>query len=368
LAESLILLAVVGEESRLTTSHTTLRLSHSLVAKLLDSKSDAQRWASLSGLLPRLAEAAPEAFLDALESDLSQDSPGALCLFEDEERPLGGGSRHPYLLWALETLAWYPEYLCRAALILAKLERLAPKPKILNSPHNSLSEIFCTWHRNTAACLDDRLQTLDRLLKREPDVAWGLLLDLLPNYHAVSGNTAGPRWRVKPDITPVTYGEAWRAHEEHVKRALSFADLDGELLSKLVPRIAAWSPEQRQQFLERIRRFSETSEDDAARTQLWKSVLEFVSRHRTFKDAEWALPENEVIPFDEVLKSLEPSDLWESNLWLFNEYLPELPNPRGTSVEDRQKEVADARLKVVTTMMQQQGLDSLLVLARGACQ
>jgi hypothetical protein len=366
LAESLILLAVVGDEARVNASQATAHFSHRLVTKLLGGKSDAKRWASLSELLPQLAEAAPEAFLDALEEDLCQDAPDVLCLFEAEERPLGGGDRYTYILWALETLAWYPAHLSQVALILAKLERLAPETKIVNSPHNSLCEVFCMWHRNTAATLDERLQALDRLLKREPDVAWNLLLELLPKYHDVSGNTAGPRWRVKPDITSVTYGEAWRAHEELVHRALSFADLDGRRLSKLVSRIASWSPEQRQLFLGHIQRFSDTSKDVAARTQLWQEVRDFVSSHRTYRDAEWALPETELVPFDAVLNSLKPSDIWESNLWLFNEHFPELPNPKTTSVEGREKEVAEVRQNVVATMLQQRGLDSLLVLARRA--
>jgi hypothetical protein len=364
LAESLILLAVVGEESRLNVSHATVHLSHRLVAKLLDAKAGEKRWASMSELLPWLAEAGPEAFLDALGADLSLNSPNVLCLFEDEDRPLGGGSRHPHLLWALETLAWDPNYLSRVALILAKLERLAPEIKIVNSPHNSLCEIFCTWHRNTAASLDHRLRTLDRLFTQEPEVAWGLLLDLLPRGHAVSGSTAGPRWRVKPDIEPVTYGEARCAHEEHVNLAIRFAEIDGKRLSQLVSKIASWSPEERQRFLRCVEKFSKVSLDVAARTALWKSVLEFVSRHRSFRNAGWALPEPELTPFDGILDSLKPSDIGESNCWLFDNHLPDLPDSKGGSFEDRQKEVGEARQKAVGMIMQQQGLDGLLALAR----
>ena len=364
LAESLILLAVVGEESRANASNTTARLSRRLVAKLLNAKSDETRWASISGLLPRLAEAAPEAFLGALESDLDEASPRVLCLFEDEGFPWGGGNRHTYLLWALETLAWYSDYLPRVAFNLAKLARLAPEIKIVNSPRNSLGEIFCMWHRNNAVSLDDRLQILDRLIKREPEVGWDLLRVLLPSPHEVTGNTAIPRWRAKPEVTAVTYGEIWRAHEELVSRALTLADLNGRHLSKLCPKIASWSPEHRQRFLEHVKRFSLTSEDVAARTELWKSVLQFVSSHRTFKEAKWALPEAEIAPFGEILDSLKPRDVGESKLWLFDDHLPYLPDSRGGSVEDRQKDVAEARRKAVSEMMELGGLDTLLVLAR----
>jgi addiction module HigA family antidote len=364
LGDSIILLEVVGEEYSPSKGNTTARRSHRLVSKLLDGKSGEKRWASLSSLLPRLAEAAPEAFLDALETNLTKTPSEVLGLFEDEGFPLGGGSRHTHLLWALETLAWYPEYLPRVALALAKLARLAPKVKIVNSPQNSLREIFCMWHRNNAASLDDRLQILDRLNKCETEVGWELLYVLLPSPHEVSGNTAEPRWRPRPEAENVTYGELWRAHKELVARALRLADLDGRRLAKLCPKIPSWPPEYRQLFIEHLKRFSLTSEDVAARTELWKSVLEFISSHRTFRDAEWALPEDQIAPLDEILDSLKPSDVGESKLWLFDEYLPHLPDSRGGSVEMIDKEVAEARRKAVNEIMEPGGLDALFVLAR----
>jgi hypothetical protein len=264
----------------------------------------------------------------------------------------------------LETLAWYPDFFPRVALILAKLARLAPKVKIANTPWNSLAEIFCTWHRNSAASLDDRLQILDRLVKREPEVGWKLLLNLLPKSHDVSGNTATPRWRARPEVTAVTYGELWRAHEGLVKRALALSDLDGRHLAELCPKTASWSPVHRRCFLESVRKYSETSGDDEARTQLWKSVREFVSTHRTFKDAKWALPEAEVAPFGEVLDLLKPNDLGESKFWLFDEHLPFLPDSPGGSVEERDKQVAEARRSAVSEVMKVEGLDAILAEAR----
>jgi hypothetical protein len=364
LAESLILLAVVVEESGTNASTTTARLSYRLVAKLLNAKSDEMRWASVSGLLPRLAEAAPEAFLDTLKTNLAEAPSHILCLFDDECFPFGGGNRYTYLLWALETLAWYPEYLPRVALILAELASFKLDIKIVNSPRNSLNEIFCMWHRNNVAPLDDRLQIFDRLVRRQPEVGWQLLLDLLPNLHDVSGNTATPRWRAKPEITPVTYGELWKAHEELVSFALTLSDLNGSRLAQLCTKIASWSPLQRQRFLECVKRFSERSENSAARSELWKALLEFVSSHRSFRGADWALPETELVPFDTSLQSLKPDDIGESKSWLFDDHLPDLPDSEGGSFEDRQKEVDEARQEVVRMIIEQQGLDGLLALAK----
>ena len=163
---------------------------------------------TLSDRLPLLAEAAPEAFLLAVEDSLSAANQPVMKLFEIEKRPLGGGARHPYLLWALEILAWYPDYLGRSARVLAKLAGRDPGGNLTNRPARSLRGIFCCWHPNTAASLDDRLKAIDSLLDHEPDVAWGLLLELLPKIHDVGETSAEPRWRALPEReTTITWGE-----------------------------------------------------------------------------------------------------------------------------------------------------------------
>ena len=79
------------------------------------------RWASLADVLPILAEAAPDAFLEALEKSLSDEN-GVLRLFQEESSGLfGGSSPHTGLLFALETLAWSEVHASRVCLALAQL-------------------------------------------------------------------------------------------------------------------------------------------------------------------------------------------------------------------------------------------------------
>jgi len=364
LAESLTLLDVVGEEFRETSAGVTDRLSHYLITQLLGDENNPNRWTSLSTLLPRLAEAAPEAFLGALQDDLATSKPHVLSLFEPEEAPLGGGGRHPHLLWALEILAWYPDYLSRTALLLAKLDGLAPEIKIVNHPRKSLSEIFCTWHRNTAASLDQRLDTIDLLLTRQPNAAWELLLTLLPKLHDVSGNVAQPRWRPKPELVSLTYGEIWRANDELIQRALRSAGSDGSRLSELLSEIASWTPEQRQRLISQMDTFSETNKDVEQRKHFWNKLRQFLSNHRAFPGVDWSLPESELALFDPILKKLEPGDVVESSLWLFDKEFLDLPNLKNRPVEDCDREAAKRRQAVVTDIFRHQALDGLLHFAR----
>src|SRR5437879_1520222 len=123
LAESLALLA--GQKDALKTSPGLPEyVATSVVAELLQT-TDWKRWASLSDIMPLLAEAAPDVFISAVNAELRKgEESGLKPVFEANEDPLFGRTYHHGLLWALEVLAWSPDYLSRVAICLAQLAAL----------------------------------------------------------------------------------------------------------------------------------------------------------------------------------------------------------------------------------------------------
>ena len=100
-------------------------------------------WATLDGVLPVLAEAAPEAFLGAVERGLSGS-----CFFEelfaqeDGQDFYGARVCHAGLLLALERLAWSSEHFAQVAGILAHLAELDPGGGEANRPGKRLRDFF----------------------------------------------------------------------------------------------------------------------------------------------------------------------------------------------------------------------------------
>ena len=70
-------------------------------------------WGSLNNLLPILAEAAPNMFLNTVEPALQQSPCPFDQLFSQEGNGITGENYLTGLLWALETLAWDAEFLVR---------------------------------------------------------------------------------------------------------------------------------------------------------------------------------------------------------------------------------------------------------------
>ena len=151
--------------------------------------------ASLRDELPLLAEAAPDPLLLALEQLLEGDGAAIRPIFNEVHQILAPTSFHTGVLWALETLAWDPSLLPRVTLILARLASIDPGGRLINRPINSLREIFLAWLPNTNASLHQRLASLDLIIRHTPDVAWQLLLKILPHDHDNSMSTSKPRFR-----------------------------------------------------------------------------------------------------------------------------------------------------------------------------
>ena len=121
--------------------------------------------------------------------------------------------KHTGVLWALETMAWDPEYFRRAVLALARLAAIDPGVKIGNTPANSLAEIFVLWHPNTNASSARLLSALHEITQSFPEVGWKLVTTLLPSWHRASSPTAKPKtsrgrgFRPGPDYKSRALGE-----------------------------------------------------------------------------------------------------------------------------------------------------------------
>jgi hypothetical protein len=182
IAETLALMATLSSEVIFMANKNGDEVVRGVIQRLLDqAKENGTLWASLAYQLPLLAEAAPQSFLDAVDTGLNGEDPVLITLFQDKE-PNGfmSSSPHTGLLWALETLAWNSDHLGQAALSLARLTRLDPGGSLANRPSSSLRTIFMC---NTTAPLERRLRVLDLIRKQEPEVAAQLLLALLPTFH-----------------------------------------------------------------------------------------------------------------------------------------------------------------------------------------
>lgn len=363
LAETLALMGARSDSLTFADATTGQERADRIAGRLLyKANTDWRVWASIAYLLPLLAEAAPGVFLDSVERGLSGDDPVLLNIFSEGKNALFGSSPHTGLLWALERVAWHPEYLGHAALLLAKLTRLDPGGKLLNRPGNSLREIFLFWHPQTTADMEKRLSILDLIREREPQVAWNLFNSLLPEaLGGVAHPTAKPQWREwSPDAQPqVTYPELFQAEREIVTRLLTDVGTNGRRWRDLVFKVDDVSKEQHDAIVERLLAIDVGSFNSEDRLTVWNALKEVISRHREFPDAKWAMPKEMVDRLQKAYDRFKPEDLISRHAGLFSR-VPKLLNPPERDWRARHDALETARLNAVLELKAEGGLPLLL--------
>ncbi len=237
LSRTLLLISGLHEAARFRTVRGTAeRFVDGVVGGLRDLAADIKILASLKSEFPTLIEAAPFPLASALERVLGGDSEKwAPVIFRGKKgAPLfSRTSPHTYILWALETLAWNPEYLFRAASLLMTLAQFDPGGATQNRPFNSLRTIFLAWQPQTYAPIKERISVARRICAARPEVGFKLALTLLPMPHDVTHGSAKPKLRDFGDAakTPTTQGEVVTAYRAYIELALELAGNDPRRLA-----------------------------------------------------------------------------------------------------------------------------------------
>lgn len=364
LGELMMALAIFGARAGLNSApQTTAGIVHTLLAG-----ADARRWWSVYRQLDLFAEAEPDGFLSAVEASLALNDPPILALFEDDLTPVLGGSYYADLLWGLERLAWSHQYLPRVALVLSRLAVLTRIDRChVNRPSNSLRNIFLLWHPQTYATLTERLNVLDRVLrKREPQVAWSLLCELVPTQHEMMFPSSRPRWRdfsegrSKEDITTPVWAQS---ADEIAKRLLEDVKADERRWISLLGHYAELFPERRREATDLLSASLEQL-DGETRDELWAAIRGLLNHHRRFGGADWALPEEDLAPLDPIYERLTPKDGTKRISWLFTQGVTPLVNPPAQDWQAHEDMVADARRQAVEGLLKTGETGPVIDLAR----
>ncbi len=368
IAETIALLATQSGGDELPAGGTGQDIADAIVGEILASANadrSGQLWSSLSDVLPTLAEASPDRFLDAVDTGL--DSGGLSAVFdpETEDTPFGSPT-HTGLLWSLEALAWTPQHLGSAALALARLAQLDPGGRWANRPDRSLNQIFLPWRPQTTATPDERLAVIEMLRRRAaPDVAWPFLAGLLPTPHSISESSYQPRWREwHLDYQPPQMGVAeWLRHAEVITaRLLEDAGLAGTHWADLIARLPYLPEAQHDLILDRLRTLDPAAFEETDRVAAAGALRTLVRDHRRFADAPWALPAERVDRIEEQLRRFQGTDTAQDLAWLFANYV-ELPDPGSRDVAAEQQAIAQLQEHAVGDLLAGGGIGAIWELA-----
>jgi hypothetical protein len=371
LTQSLILVGRLGNNLKVGNYSQPQDWVDKIIADLLYD-ANGGFWISMDRELPLISEASPQSFINAVKNSLSKEEPEIMTLFNEEDGLLHKTSSHTGLLWALENLAWLPEYLRDVSLILLKLARLDPGGNLSNRPINSIAEIYKPWHYQTLASFEDRISILKNVTQIEPKTGWTLLIRLLPSAHGVAHPTHKMRWRMFDMNTNFNYiyQEIWDTHTEVIEILINLFNNDEKKFAQLIN--ATTTVELSEKNRNRVLDWADDVRDEIEQNEFtaWETVRTILHRHRSHPDTNWALPESELSRLEELYYKLEPKDVIKKNIWLFNNHMPEFiegfqyDKESENRHQKRQEKINEIRTTAVKNLIEELGLKETLELRK----
>ncbi|MFD3813275.1 hypothetical protein [Rhodococcus sp. NPDC058639] len=368
LGRSLALLGARGDELWLSAGRSARQWAERVAWNLFERAAQdesGQLWTSMEDVVPLLAEAAPDPFLRALSRSTSGTEPLAGKLFQDVNDHWNAGSPHTGFLWALEGLAWSEQYMGYAAEVLARLAEIDPGGRLSNRPSASLVAIFRPWYPQTSAPLSTRLQTLDALIRRHVDVAWELLLELIPEPSGFASPSHRPQFRAwagptEPSVPRSEFVEMVKAVSD---RVLKLAVEKPSRWVSVLPTLDRMPPESRREALEALGTLDPADLNPEARVTLWEVIGRLVGRHRQHKEAEWSMDEESLSALDNVRDHVKPDRPSDVHRWLFDDWHPSIGESPVENLESYDTALEAARRRAILEVAETDGWEAVVSLA-----
>lgn len=366
-SQSLILFALFGNHLQLPIGDSQQWVDD-LIDNLLESD-NLDLWRSLNDVMPLVAEAAPERFLSIIYTSLVQAPERIMAMFREDPSPLAPRAYHTGLLWALEALAWIPQYLKRVTAILARLAAADPGGTINNRPINSLRGIFLPWKPMTFADGSERQAVRKEVLAQHPNEGWALLMLILPGDHQHISDSHRMRWRpfgFAGVNTHVTFNELIHDYTMIFDLAIPAAGLDEARLTAVLDASTTKlvRPMDRSRIIDHLAAIAGSVKQE--KYAILNCIRNLLHHHRSYPDQQWALPECELAPYEILLKLYEPKTSVDTCKQLFEVSHPQFPEMAALDHADWQAEenlIREKRVAAIRAVYHEHGFAQIVELA-----
>ena len=192
------------------------------------------------------------------------------------------------------------------------------KYAISNSPKETLKQIFCAWCNVTALSQEDKNFLAKEAFDNGYDI-WKLIYDELPgrNSHMV-GSPSKPRYRTTEEPIIATYADLGYAYKEYLLLCLNHMDFDSERWIKIIEAANHFGEELCSKVFEKLE-YELSYMDDMEIISIKNTIRNEIYRHRYFASSEWAMKEEEVKGYEEVLNNINTKNPVYEYQYLFKE-------------------------------------------------
>ena len=370
LAQNIAMIGSQPEFGALPRGRSGAEVASVVVGHLLrDGNGDAtgEKWSTLEDQLPWLAEAAPTTFLAGVSTGLEGPTPVLGQLFVEERSMISPRTHLPGILWALERLAWAPDYLSEVAVILTRLAAIDPGVKSGNNPSSSLASILMPWHPQTSASTDRQLAALDAARRADTAATWKVMRQLLPEKRGIAMPTDKPEWRTWAPLgdVAVTWAEYWEMVGAILSRLLDDAGVDAARWDSLLEAFDDLREDLGDQILTRLEGLSLDQLGPAGTRLLSNRIGQVVAHHRSYDTADWAMSAERVAKLEAAGARFVPTDPVLLHVWLF-EWHPNMERVSGRNYQDYDRLLEEQRAEAAKAVFAERGWTGIEALVAAA--
>lgn len=354
LAESLALMSVYG--NRASNISSIEAFAGQVVKELIDPATTWEVWASLNDIAPRVAEAAPDAFLEELGKKLKKNPGLFKSLMSDSGDAVFGECNHSGLLWALESTAWSPVHFARSVNILVSLAEIDPGGRYSNRPINTLTDIFLPKWPQTYASVEQRVAVLDKLISQNSKMVW----KFTKSYHSGSSFTEAYRFRWRDYGSNRTGFDPEENPNEYLKQLLPRLKDLACLKDNIVDAFDEFTrlPHNIQESLiATLGKVDKADFSQEERVAILRHIREAMNWINSFGEGQIL---EHVSGLDRLLSRFNPDDVFGRVGWLLENPWPRLPQGDSKDHAQRENSVAIERNKAAREVLDKVAMDKIL--------
>ncbi|MCI0553783.1 MAG: hypothetical protein L0287_22775, partial [Anaerolineae bacterium] len=224
------------------------------------------------------------------------------------------------------------------------------------------------WLPQTLASVEKRKVAVRTILNEWPDIAWNMIIQLLPGQHQTSSGSHKPSWRKTiPDDWEkgVTHQEYWQQASFYAELAVAAAGQDTARLSALIDHFDNLPKPAFDQLLQALASQPISELPEEQRLLIWDHLTKFTNKHRRFSDAKWALPDELITRIEQVAEQLAPTNPFNLYQHLFTDRDFDLYEENG-DWEEQRKKLNTRRETAISEIFQQYGAEGVISFAESA--
>lgn len=323
-----------------------------------------EKWKYISEFFIELCEISPRVILKRLFAEL-ENTTGLMDLFEKQDPDFIMGKNFYYnILFGVEEFLLQTEFAMDAYVWLLKLDDKNIEYKS-NCPADALNKVLCTWHsfsvfRNS----DEKIRLAEIAFERSRN-AWDLVYRNLPGSHqTIIGSLHAPKYRRSVQNIDTTYDELYSSTDGYISVLLKHMEFMTDRWTRLINYSENVDYDIRNRIIYAFM-YESLQMTDLEKIQVKDSIRRLIYKHRYFASASWAMPEEDVLVYEQLLEKIQVSKPEYEYLYLFRpENESPLLHPVSYEVEDRRdlnKEAEEKLLETEVTVFKEKHYDLLLL-------